>query len=131
MSIVLGPGSEQIQYECNAGLCRVKNVSFTIAYSGGAQFTFNGSTNPPDPGSGSITLKNSGGTQIADKLYGGCANGITGSNSDSYCNLSTSLLPEIDGATLPKAILLLASLFIVVRSRNFICKQPPLVQSVT
>jgi hypothetical protein len=124
-------GNQQVQYTCNNGLCHVSNVSFTMNY-GTASFTFNGSTNPPDQHNGSITLQNGSGTEIGKNFSGNCVNGISGTGSASECNLLANPLsnPEIDGATLPKAILLLASLFIVVRSQKLVGKRTDLGEIV-
>jgi hypothetical protein len=114
-----------VSYSCTNGLCHVTSLnSLTVNYTGGSAFLFNGSS--PAPGSTDghikITRTQPSSKEITDSAYGNCASGSSGRN----CLLSANPLhhPEINGATLPRAVLLLASILFLMRNRNLIRKQP-------
>jgi hypothetical protein len=103
-------GANSVTYTCHHGECKVDSVNLAVQTANGA-FYFR----PGGSGGNNIVAANANNNVIINSLKQRCV----GSNDDE-CSPAAAPLhhPEINGATLPKAALLLGSLFLFMRERR-------------
>jgi hypothetical protein len=114
----LGTNSAQVTYTCNGGQCYVTSVSLGVQTASGTYYFQSNSSGANTELS--LATRNGSSWAIGDKIGNSLKAGCVGPASGAYCALTNEPMhhPEINGATLPKAALLLGSLFLFMRERR-------------
>jgi hypothetical protein len=116
----LGTNSAEVTYTCDDGQCRIQSVSLGVqtANNGTYYFQSNGKGDSSSISAYNATVRGSQWSlndQFSNSIKTECFKA-----KDGGCALADGPLhhPEINGATLPKAALLLGSLFLFIRERK-------------